>query len=160
MATDIHIKLDGIKGESKDDKHKDEIQIDNVSWGVVQQGTFGSGGGGGAGKASAQDIHFSKMVDKASPTLFLKCATGTHIPTATITFRKAGDKPQEFLKIVLTNILVSSIQNSGSAAGSIPTESISLNFSKIEITYQEQDAKGAVGGPVISGYDFSVNKKT
>ena len=59
MASDYVLKIDGIKGESTDSKHKDEIEIESFSWGATQPGSFASGGGGGAGKVSFQDIHFT-----------------------------------------------------------------------------------------------------
>ena len=49
MAVDMFLKLDGIKGESKDAKHKDEIHIESFSWGMNQTGAHAAGGGGGAG---------------------------------------------------------------------------------------------------------------
>ena len=62
--------LDGIDGESTDDKHKNEIEVDSFSWGVTQSGTAGrTGTGRGAGKASIQDLHFTSKVNKASPKL-------------------------------------------------------------------------------------------
>ena len=64
-AVDYFLKIDGIQGESKADKHKDEIDIQSFSWGATQSGTFAGGGGGGAGKVSMQDFHFT-MPDKQS----------------------------------------------------------------------------------------------
>ena len=52
MAADYFLKIDGIKGESLDDKHKDEIDVLSFSWGVSQTGTLAYGGGGGEGKAT------------------------------------------------------------------------------------------------------------
>src|SRR5215467_9287803 len=92
MAVDMFLKLDGIKGESKDHKHKDEIHIESFSWGVSQTGSFGAGGGGGTGKVQVHDISVTKFVDKSTAALFLHCASGKHIPNGLITVRKAGDK--------------------------------------------------------------------
>ena len=69
MASDYLLKVDGIKGESTDSKHKDEIEIESFSWGATQPGSFSTGGGGGAGKVSFQDIHFTQKYDKSSPVL-------------------------------------------------------------------------------------------
>ena len=69
MAVDMVLKLEGIKGESNDDKHKDEIHIESFSWGVTQQGGFNVGGGGGAGKVNVHDISISKYLDKSSALL-------------------------------------------------------------------------------------------
>src|ERR1700722_2677078 len=59
-AVDYFLTLDGIKGESADDKHKGEIDIMSFSWGATNTGTHASGGGGGAGKVNFQDIHITK----------------------------------------------------------------------------------------------------
>ena len=159
MASDMFLKLDGIAGESADSKHKGEIDIESFSFGVTQAGTAARGGGAGAGKASFQDLHIVKKADKASPNLMLKCAIGEHIKEATLTVRKAGGEQQEYYKIKLSDLLVSSFQNTGSGDDSIPMESVSLNFAKVEFEYKEQDAKGALAGVVKSGYDLKANKK-
>src|SRR5690348_6092500 len=99
MAVDMFLKLDGIKGESLDSKHKDEIQIESFSWGLAQTGTMSAGMGGGAGKVNVHDISVTKYVDKSSPELMLACCNGKHIPSGLLTVRKAGEKPLEYLKI-------------------------------------------------------------
>ena len=149
-AVDYFLKIDGIQGESKADKHKDEIDIESFSWGETQSGTFAAGGGGGAGKVSMQDFHFSMLVNKASPPLFLACAQGDHIKNATLTCRKAGKDQQEFLKITMSDVLVSSFQIGGTG-GVVPTDQISLNFAKIEVEYEEQDATGKLVGSIKKG---------
>ena len=63
MASDYLLELDGIKGESLDEKHKDKIEIDSFSWGVSNDGNMGRGGGGGTGKANFQDLHFTRTGD-------------------------------------------------------------------------------------------------
>ena len=40
------------------------------------------------------DISFTRKVDKSSPILMLKCATGKHIKEAIIVVRKAGKKSE------------------------------------------------------------------
>ena len=95
---DYFLKIDGIPGESQDAKHKDEIQVLSFSFGESQAGTMAFGGGGGAGKVQMQDFHFMMNVNKASPKLFLNCATGAHIGNAVLTARKAGKDQQDYLK--------------------------------------------------------------
>ena len=161
MAFDAFLKLDGIKGESQDDKHKGEIEIESFSWGVTQTGTLAFGGGGGAGKAQFQDFHFTSKVSKASPQLFIKCATGEHLKEGTLTLRKAGGSRQgiEFYKIRLADVLVSSYQSGGSAGGDVPADQFSLNFTKIEYTFTTQNADGVAGEIVTGGFDLKQNKK-
>ena len=159
MAVDMFLKLDGVKGESKDHKHPDEIHIESFSWGLSQTGTGGAGGGGGAGKVSVHDISITKFVDKASPVLMLKCADGSHIKEGLITVRKAGENPVEYLKIKLTDVLISGVQDAGHGGDQL-SENVTLNFSKFAVEYQEQGPDGkAAGGPVSMGWDVKANKK-
>jgi type VI secretion system secreted protein Hcp len=157
---DYFLKLDGIEGESADSKHKNEIDLESWSLGATQAGTHGAGGGGGAGKVAFQDFHFVMKINKASPKLMLACASGEHIKKAVLSCRKAGKDQQEFLKITLSDVLVSSYQTGGSGHGDIvPTDQISINFSKIEQEYKEQKADGTLGGAVTAGWDVKSNKK-
>jgi len=158
MAYDAFLKLDGVKGESQDDKHKEEIDIMSFSWGMAQGGGFGSGGGGGTGKVSVHDIAVTKAVDAASCTLMLFCCNGKHIPSGLITVRKAGENPLEYMKISLTDILISSVQHGGQG-GEIMTENISLNVGKFKVDYftQKEDGTGQPGGNM--GWDVKANKK-
>src|SRR5439155_22963920 len=142
-AVDYFLKIDGIQGEVKADKQTDEIDIESLSWGATQSGTFAVGGGGEAGKLSMQDFHFTMGVNKASPALFLACAQGDHIKNAILTCRKAGKEQQEFMKVTMNDVLVSSFKTGGTGSGDVvPTDQISLNFAKIEVEYKEYDATG------------------
>ncbi len=150
---DCFLKIDGIDGESHDDKHKGEIDVASWSWGATQGGTQSSGGGG-AGKVAMGDLHVQMTVSKASPKLMLAVASGKHIEKAVLTCRKAGKTQQEYLKITLTDILVSSYQTEvNGSAGIVPTEDVGLNFSKIEFEYREQKPDGSLGGSVKAGWD-------
>lgn len=158
-AVDYFLKLDGIDGESKDDTHKDEIELESWSWGESQQGSHATGSGGGAGKVSMRDFQCVMKVCKASPKLLLACATGDHVKEAVLTCRKAGKDQQEFLKIKLSELLVSSYQTGGNGHGDvIPTDQVSLNYSKIEVEYKPQNEDGTLGGAVKAGYNLKTNK--
>jgi type VI secretion system secreted protein Hcp len=160
MSGDIFLKLDGIEGESEDEKHKNEIQIETVSWGASNATSFAHGGGGGAGKVQMQDVHFTKAVDKGSPKLYQACETGEHIKSAILTFRKAGKEQQEYLKVTLSDVIISSYSfQDHSKGGDLAHESISLAYAKIEREYKPQKADGTLGGGIQSGWDVKANKK-
>jgi len=159
MAVDYFLKIKGIEGESHDDKHKGEIDIMSWSWGESQAGTFAAGGGGGAGKVSMQDFSFVMKVNKASPKLLLACATGEHIGEAILTCRKAGKGQQDFLTMKFNDCLVSSFQTGGSSGSEFETDSISLNFAKIQYEYRAQKPDGTLDGPIKAGYDLKANKQ-
>ncbi len=158
-SVDYFLKLKGIDGESTDSKHKNEIDVESWSWGESNSGTHAGGGGGGAGKVAMQDFHFTMKVNKASPKLLLACATGEHIPDALLTCRKAGKEQQEYLCFKFTDLLVSSYQTGGSFSDVVPSDQISLNFSKVEMEYKPQKADGSLDGSVSAGWDLKTNKK-
>lgn len=94
-----------------------------------------SGGGGGAGKVRFREFTITKKTDTASPKLALFCANGKHIPKVTITMRKAG---KTYLTYTLSDVLISSYQTGGSSKSDQPTESLSLNFTSVEVKYSTQ----------------------
>jgi type VI secretion system secreted protein Hcp len=154
------LKIDGIEGDSASVQHKGEIDVESWSFGVTQTGSSSTGGGGGAGKASFQDFHFVSRISKASPALFLACATGQHQKSATLSGERAGRaKGGTFLQYKLNDVLVTSVQQSDSAGGEVPVEQYSLNYSKIELSFFPQDAKGKVGSPITAGFDVKAQKK-
>jgi type VI secretion system secreted protein Hcp len=159
-AVDYFLKIEGIEGESSDSKHKGEIDLHSWSWSEHQTGAHAAGGGGGAGKVSMADFHFTMNVNNATPKLMLACATGEHIKKATLVCRKAGKEQQEYLTIVMSDLLISSYQTGGSAGSSVvPLDQVSLNFAKIEVEYKPQNADGTLGAAVKAGYDLKSNKK-
>ncbi len=165
-ASDYLLKLEGIKGESSDARYPGTIEVSSFSWGVSNPAST-TAGGGGTGKASFQDFHFVCNNDKSSPLLMLACAQGNHIPSATLYVRKpssdptGGEAPAEYMEITLTDILVSSFSSNAAPPATpggprpLPTESFSLNFSKIE--YQVKPADGSAA--VKTGWDVKANTK-
>ena len=159
MAVDYFLKLDGIPGESTDAKHKDEIDVLAFSWGVSQSGSTRPGGGGGAsGKAVFEDLLVVARTSKASPKLWLACASGQHLKSAILTCRKPGKAPFEFLKITLTVVLISSYEIDGSDE-ELPLDQVALAFAKVETVYTPQDPTGKAQPPVKAGWDVKQNKK-
>jgi type VI secretion system secreted protein Hcp len=157
MAADIFAKIGDIKGESRDSKHKDEVEVLSWSWGVSQSGTLQSGGG--AGKANFNDFNFTHNVDKATPVLLKACATGEHIKEATITVRKAGKGQQEFLIIKMSDILITSVHPSGSGDAAAFAESVAMQFAKVDLEYKPRKADGSLDAGLHFKYDIKGNKE-
>lgn len=134
MAFDAFLKIDGIDGESTDQKHKGEIDVLSFSWGASQPGIATGHPVSRNAKINITDLTFVKRLDIATPTLMQEAAVGGTFPTATLIARKAGESPHEFLKITMSDVIITSV----SAAGNIqtdplPLEQISLNFQKINL---------------------------
>jgi len=142
MAVDFFLKLDGIPGESVDDKHKDWTQILSFSWGASQVTSVAGTGGSGAGKADLADLSIMKFLDKASTPLFKSLTTGGHIKTGNLEAVKSGGNGKPFLKVDFKELFVTSVQLSGSSE--IPTESVSFSYNEIKTEYSTQDEKGVI----------------
>lgn len=158
MAVDMFIKIGDIKGEAQDDKHKQEIDVLAWSWGLSQSGTTHTGGGGGAGKVNVQDLSITKYVDASSTALMVSACKGTHIKEAKLTVRKAGDSPLEYIKITMTDCLVSNISTGGSGGEDRLTENVTLNFAKFKVEYTGQTQTGAAGATTTAAWDIAANK--
>lgn len=137
MAVDMFLKIDGIDGDSSAHKHKGEIELLSFSWGITNK-TSNTGGGGGAGKPVVQDFTVVKEIGSSSPHLMEKCCSGEHIPSVSLTLASKETR-QEYLKIKLEDVLISSYQTGGSG-GSVPMDQVSFSFRSVDI--QAADRKG------------------
>lgn len=159
MAVDMFMKIGDIAGESTDKKHPGEIDVLAWSWGISNSGTTHQGGGGGAGKANVQDLSFTKYTDAASHALLLSSSNGTHIPKANLVVRKAGGKgaPIEYIKIEMTEVLITSVSCGGSGGEDRLTENVTLNFAKVKYEYTPQKPDGTPDTTKEMIYDIAAN---
>lgn len=158
-ASDIHLKLNGIKGESTSVPHKDEIDVESWTWGVAGVSASPGGGGGGAGRARFTDLSFTHRVDRASPDLWKACATGRHVRDAVLSVARPGAGTQDYLVVKLRDVSVTSVAMSDAAADAlVPLESVSLAFAKVEYSYRPQNPNGSLGAAVEFKFDLVANK--
>jgi len=157
MAIDMFIKIGDAGGESADSKHSGEIDVLSWSWGMTQSGTGHVGGGSGSGKVSVQNLTFTKYIDKSSPKLMLSCCNGKHYPEALLTVRKAGEKPVEYVKIKMTEVIISSVSTGGSGSEDRLTENVTLNFVTVAVDYTPQKKDGSPDSPVTMKWDIAKN---
>ena len=148
-AVDYFLKLDGIEGESTSDRHKGWIDVLSWSWGVSSATSSGAGSGARVGKSCPTDVALTKLVDKATPPLIGGAAGGTVIPNAILIGMRAGEKQQEFLKVEMKNVFVSSYSTGGSGGGDTPVDSVALKFDSMTVSYFPQRPDGSLGQPVV-----------
>jgi type VI secretion system secreted protein Hcp len=151
------LKIDGIAGESTDRQHKEEIELVSFSWGLERAASGGRGSGGGAGRAQLKQFQFQMRVNKASPAVFLACASGRHIKEATLSVSSRGKAAFDWLKVKLSDILITSYEQAGDDADP-PHELVAFAFAKVEVQYT-QSARGAGATPITAGWDLSRNVK-
>lgn len=171
---DYFIKIDQIKGESTDEKHKDEIEIISYAFGMKHgdAGSSSTGGARTAGRVTHAPFVFTKVTDIASPKLLEKCCDGTHIPKAVFTAHRATGSKQKYLQVDFTDLIVSNWQTAqappserglDAEAGSgvmLQMETVALNYGSIKFIYTATDHKtGKPSGDVQAGWDLIANKK-
>ncbi|HTO88044.1 MAG TPA: type VI secretion system tube protein Hcp [Thermoanaerobaculia bacterium] len=160
MGFDAFLKIEGVDGESQDDKHKNEIEVLRWSGRVEQQGSAQTGGGMGSGKSYHHEFKIVKTVDKATPKLFERCCTGEHFDKAVLVVRKAGGEQREFLKFTLSDVLISSNRpfHEPDPKSGLPREGVGLSYGKIEMEYMPQTSKGTLAGTIKAGWNVKENK--
>lgn len=161
MAVDAYLQIEGIKGESADERHKEWIEVSNVSWSVHQprSATVSTAGGHTVGRASLSDISFKKFADLASPILQQHCAMGKTIPRAKFEFMRAdgNGNPIPYYMVELENVMISGV-NPNSGDSGIVTEQVFLAYSKMKWKYTKQSVRGGTEGNSSGGWDCAGNK--
>lgn len=152
---DMFIKLDGITGESQDAAHTDEIEVLGWGWNITQKASMHSGSGGGAAKASVSDLHFTHVIDRASPNLASYCFQGKHIPKVLLTMRKAGGLPLEYFKITMLDVIVTHVEPAAGAGAAL--EHVALSFARMKQEYVVQSVTGGSQGVVTALIDVKQN---
>ena len=148
-SADIFLKLDGIGGESTDDDHKGEIDVESFTFDAKRTG----------GKVKFSPLRMLKVVDASSPKLMQAAASGRHIHNGTLSFRRSGDpNGVEFLTYKLSDILVSSYEQGGAnpdkrTLGSLEDE-VGLSPGKVQVTEKVVDSSGKTSSVVNTTFDM------
>jgi len=156
---DMYLKIGDIKGEAEGDL-AGQITVLSFNFGATQSATMHVSKGGGSAAATVRDLIVKKRVDSASPVLFAQCANGTHIPTATLTVRKAGGSQIEYFKVEMEEVIISGY-DVGIAMGDKEQieETVTLNCARIKTIYAPQDgSSGGAGGTAEGGWSMQEKK--
>lgn len=156
---DYFLKLDGVPGEATASGHENEIALNSFAWGDNTPGITGlrdTATGRGVGRATVSDIHFTKMIDKSTPTLMLDASNGRNIKTAVLSLRREGNN-SDYAQYTFSNVVVSSYGVSGNN-GQEPQDSFSLSFGKVSVQYFQQNSDGAALGGINSCIDIRSNR--
>ena len=155
MAERWFLMLDGIAGESTDDRHRGEVDVTAWSFGVTHPATD-TGTGVGSGRAVFDELHVEAPISAATPPLFTACASGRHLRTAVLTGVRVGGARQEFVTYSLEDVLVVAVRH-GDAVDGVPTDAVALAFKRIRISYRPQRPDGSVGAAVTAGWDVGAS---
>ncbi len=161
MAFDAFLKIEGIDGESTDDKHQKWIEILSYAHSVSQpvSGVSATGGRTG-GRADFSDFSLTKTVDNATPDLNIYCAKGQHIPKVELELCLATGDKHTFLKYTLEDVIISSVAPAGASGGNDkPIESLSFAYGKIKWEYTPIDHTGKAGSTTGRTWNLETNKQ-
>ena len=143
---DMFLKVEGsktgtIKGESSDKTHPDEIDVLGWSWGM--RASTAMGASGPASRASLESLIVRKMADSATTALMSVLRNNELIKKATLTVRKAGANPVEYMVVTLESARLTSFDiSSDDASADRMVETIAFSFQKINVDYYAQDPTG------------------
>lgn len=139
MALSGNILIPDIAGESRRADHEDEIDIMSIDWSMSQASNMQQGSGRTSSRATVNPIGISKLYDASSPYLSLACMQGKAFDEVIISFRQdSGEAHLDYLKITLTNVVISSYSLNGSAMGEEISDSFTLSFEEVKVIYSVQ----------------------
>lgn len=167
MHNSIYLRVAGVTGEAKDVRHQGWIDIQTFQWQLRQPTEAGVGGGGGSGRLVVRDLEVFARMDKAMPTLMTLGAEGKRLDTVSLVVCKAGSEQDEYLKIILKNVILSAIEmtrhpgGDGVEGSAVAMGDIGVVYrfspSLVEVNYHEQDENGSPGPQVTFNWDVKGN---
>ena len=156
----IYMKYDDgkVKGDVTESKHKDWIELKSFQWGVGR-GISSPTGGSADRESSApsiSEIVGTKDQDISSVGLLTAALQGDGVKAQIDFCRTNKEQMDVYLTIELENVMISGF--SASSGGDRPSESLSLNFTKITWKGTQMKADGSGAGPASISYDLSTAK--
>jgi type VI secretion system secreted protein Hcp len=154
----MFLKLDGIKGESTDSKHKDEIDVISFQFGLTADHSLSSGGAIRVTSPTCEGFSITKTLDKSSPLLASAAMTGKVIKTGTVALSQEGKSDTVYYTMILTDVVVASFAQSGRESA-VPVEEVSFLARQLELRYRPPSEKGAPGAEVRATLDCTSSGK-
>jgi type VI secretion system secreted protein Hcp len=157
MATSRFLKVNGVTGESEIQNHKEETECLTFQWGLQHPYSTQSGSGQSSGRTTFSEFTCSTYMDNAYPALAQACCSAKVFPDVKISGLKMGEKSMDFVTWTFTNVVVTSVSNSGSQ-DSQDIINYSFMAEKMKIEYKKQTSKGTAGGASSAEWDVKANK--
>jgi type VI protein secretion system component Hcp len=134
--------LDGIPGTSVLAKAPPgSIDATGFTFTAVAAGGVAPGGGTAAPKTTATDLSITRRADRASPALLAALLSGKRFKTLSLTVLRTG---QATYRVTAYDAILTNAQHRGVENDAVPTEVLTVEFSRAEVEVLAPDAKGGV----------------
>ncbi len=156
----LFLDVDGVEGDSVFVGHVGEIELVSFSWGenqsLVSLAPEAASDGGLVGR---RDFTFVSCLGRASPRLFLACATGEEVELVRL-FVVADSGVGGFSCVTWTfaGVVVTSYDVAAASGDAAPLETFSIKFGRIGVECRQVEADGGLGGVVKAGWDLELNE--
>lgn len=156
----IYMKVQGITGDVSEKSHEKWIELDSFDLGVKRNVStrVGRVADRDHGVPDFSEVSIIKRLDMASNNLFQAVCSGDSIGTVEVHICSTGKEFEPYVKYLLENVIVSRHHNYV-ASGAVPTESLTLNYTKIQKTYIGRDSQHQMQSPHSAGYDLETTRK-
>lgn len=147
MADVLILDLGGdYKGNCTIDGYADKIIVSSFSHSAyLPMGSDSANTERTLGRPVLSEMSFSKSSDLSTTELFKACTQGSKIGPATLNIgRVENGKYMNFMTYTMQNAMISQMSCGG--GGGIPNDSFSINFSKIEAVFAQQNADSTKKG--------------
>jgi type VI secretion system secreted protein Hcp len=140
--TKYFLKLDGVSGGSTDSRHQGQIELNSYR---LMEDEPEDEAPAALKELGDNNLRFLADSSKASPELFAKAQTGDTIANAVLSVRKSS-RSNDYLTIKLTDVVITSYQNSGDDSNS-GVDEVLMKYGTLQIEHNE-------GTPFKKGWNF------
>lgn len=151
----IFFYMDGVPGDATQAGYQGWMDIQSMTWNVSRNVNTLAGVAANreASEPSISEVTLTKISDSSTTSLFQQACTGTAGKTAKIDLVTTGNAGVKYLEYTLHDALIAGYTVGSS--GDRPTESISLNFTQMDVTYIPFDQNNQAQSPMRASYNVA-----
>jgi type VI secretion system secreted protein Hcp len=151
----IYMKFGNIQGDATQKGYEGWINLNHFDWGLERKFAPSHTGRGFNREAAQAEIHectVKKSADASSGMLLQTATTEFKGQPCEIAFVRTGNPGDWYLKFKLTDALISKL-DIGLAGGERPVETITINFTEVEINTKTLNESNTGEDPLTVTYD-------
>jgi type VI secretion system secreted protein Hcp len=153
-GTGAFLNIPNIAGESQDQAHPGEIEVQGWRWDFSRSTNILEGG------KPKIEVVFSKQFDSSTPKLMQALCTGSRLESVTLTLRRGDMSATTLVEIVLTGVTVGDLATTMTLTRDRPEEQFRLRFQKAQVTYFARTASEQAGNFTRYSWDLARNTGT